>query len=71
MNDDKEAFRKVTHDLKGLGGGHGFPGLSELAGRIEFDYVKQDREAIARNFDELDIMLKRIYSGVSEELAQM
>lgn len=63
---DGGLFKKLVHDLKGMGGGYGYPQISELAERIEFEYAKQDTAAVARSFETLDVLLTRIHAGVAE-----
>lgn len=62
---DNETFKKRAHDLKGLGGGYGYPQISDLAGRIEFEFAKQDEVAINDSLKELEMLLARIIAGVS------
>lgn len=33
-NEDWLAVQQLSHDMKGIGGGYGYPSLSELAGRM-------------------------------------
>jgi CheY-like chemotaxis protein len=61
---DRESFKKLAHDLKGMGGGYGFPQISELAERIEFEFAKQDTAAVTRSLDALGAVLARIQAGV-------
>jgi len=63
---DLEVFRSVAHNLKGMGGGFGFPQISDLAGRMEFEYAKNDTESIARSLEELKALLQRINAGVAK-----
>jgi len=52
---DFESIRREAHKLRGSAGGYGFPGLSELAGRLE-DSCKiqpQDGTSILRILDDL------------------
>ncbi len=55
-----EQLRTQAHQLKGAGGGYGFPGLSETASRLE-DACKQDNhDAIDETLDRLIQYLDRI-----------
>lgn len=50
LNDqDWETLKKVSHDMKGLGGSFGFPEITEIAGRVngklrEFEYTAASDE---------------------------
>jgi HPt (histidine-containing phosphotransfer) domain-containing protein len=36
---DFDSVRRLAHQLKGAGGGYGFPSISEAAGRVEAEIV--------------------------------
>ena len=62
-------LKKDVHELKGMGGGFGYPMLTELAAAIEAQVLDQDNETLLRSFDELDRLSARIVLGM-EELEQ-
>ena len=59
-----EAFKKEIHNIKGLGGGFGYPQASEKAAIIEFQIVKEDFDAIEKSISELVDMSKRMKAGI-------
>jgi len=62
---DWATFRDCVHDLKGMGGGFGFPQLSQLAAKIETLFKQQDYAAIVPVISELNLLLQRIDAGLS------
>ena len=63
---DDELFKKTAHNLKGMGGGFGFPQISDLGGRIEFEFAKEDAAAITKSIEEVESLLARIQYGIAE-----
>jgi HPt (histidine-containing phosphotransfer) domain-containing protein len=57
---DHEAVRKTGHALKGVGGGYGFPMISEMGERIEQGTLDGQMEAVGRAVDELADFLARV-----------
>ena len=57
---DKEAVRKLGHTLKGVGGGYGFPVISEIGARIEEAALAGDSATIERSIAELGEYLARV-----------
>lgn len=57
---DREFLARKAHQLKGAGGGYGFPGLSESASRLENACEAQDFSAIASGFEDLLALIDRI-----------
>jgi len=62
---DWDTFRDTVHDLKGMGGGFGFPQLSQQAAKIETLFKRQDYAAIVPAISELNLLLQRIDAGLS------
>lgn len=56
---DAETVRRTGHDLKGVGGGYGFPRISELGARIERAGREPDSDAAAA-VEELASYLARV-----------
>jgi len=56
-------LRKVIHDIKGTGGGFGYPILTDLATKIEFQMAKDDVAEITASVAALNCLCQRIYSG--------
>jgi PAS domain S-box-containing protein len=67
---DLAPLRRAAHQLRGAGGGYGYPRLSELAGAVE-DGISgnADRACIASRTEELTRYMRRIgdSDGVAEE----
>lgn len=55
-----ELLRRTGHSLKGNGGSYGFPGLTEIGGRLEGAALREDREAIRTGIGELVDYLARV-----------
>ncbi len=55
-----EEVARKAHQLKGAGGGYGFPGLSETARRLEEVCKTQNAAAIASALEDLLAYLDRI-----------
>jgi len=62
-NNDSNKLKDVIHNLKGMGGGFGFPQLSELSKRIEQLIFQSKPEAIGPLIGELNIIVSRIMAG--------
>ncbi|WP_455233884.1 ATP-binding protein [Thiogranum longum] len=63
---DWETLKDKAHDLKGVGGGYGFPQLTAVAGRIEFELAKQSYDDIEPLVAELWDLNQRIQQGLQE-----
>jgi len=59
-------LKKEVHDLKGMGGGFGYPMLTELAARVESQVLREDIQGISGLLDELDGLSHRIVLGMSK-----
>lgn len=55
-----EEIRVCAHQIKGAGGGYGFPGLSSAAADLEHACKAHDADRIARTLDALVDYLGRI-----------
>jgi signal transduction histidine kinase/DNA-binding response OmpR family regulator len=67
-HNDLVTLEQQIHDLKGLGGSHGYPDLTELAIQINGDIVKNDIAAIGTELEQLEVMVKRIHDGAADLL---
>ncbi len=56
----------IMHDLKGMGGGFGYPQLSELAEKMEVELANEHYENVRDLLNKLDILCQRIYAGKSD-----
>ncbi len=63
VSEQWQDMRETVHDLKGMGGGFGYPQLSELADALENSLKEEKFSEIRTLLNELDIMCKRIYIG--------
>ena len=57
---DAEAVRAIGHTLNGVGGGYGFPAISEFGARLEEAGASGQAEAAASVVDELADYLSRV-----------
>jgi CheY-like chemotaxis protein/HPt (histidine-containing phosphotransfer) domain-containing protein len=74
---DLNAFRRLAHNLKGLGGSFGYPGLSQIAHRLE-SYVADmtswnthSARELQKFLDPMGEMLERSVQPSDEELARI
>jgi signal transduction histidine kinase/CheY-like chemotaxis protein len=63
---DWEKLRDEVHQLKGVGGGYGYPGLTELAGKLEFQIISRNSVEVDSLILAMDRYCRRIYAGVRE-----
>ena len=55
-----QGLKRLAHQLKGSGGGYGYPVLTELAAEMERQALKEELPACQRALDELKITLSRV-----------
>ena len=60
---DWSTMKDRIHDLKGLGGGYGYPQVSEVASAVEMDLLDLQHDRIAEQLDALRQLLGRIQLG--------
>jgi len=63
-SDDGAKLREVVHNLKGMGGGFGFPELTEYAAEIEKLMQQDDMPAIGMLIERLHALCQRIEAGL-------
>jgi len=63
---DFEALRTAAHQLKGSGGGYGYPLLTETAEQLERDARNQAIEECVTSLTELQELCKRLVVEASE-----
>ena len=61
---DWQETASITHQVKGVGGGYGFPQLTELAAKIEFQLDNEDHEETLELIMQMNIICKKILSGI-------
>jgi len=64
---DWNTMKDRIHDLKGLGGGYGYPQVSEVANTIESGLLGQQHDRIAEQIDQLRELLGRIQLGLETQ----
>jgi len=57
---DKEDFLHELHSLKGVGGGMGYPEITDLASKIEFQCRNQNLESVGFLLRELETLINRL-----------
>ena len=55
-----EPIQELSHQLKGSGGGYGFPGLSEAARELESACKEKNQDLINERLDQLKDYMSRI-----------
>jgi CheY-like chemotaxis protein/nitrogen-specific signal transduction histidine kinase len=60
---DWRTLKAKVHDLKSVGGGYGYPQVTQVAGKIEFELAKEDYGAVEHHFKELESLQQRILLG--------
>ena len=66
---DMDSLRRLAHDLKGAGGGMGFPALTDIAVAIEDRLKQQDVNHLDVLVEELESIVQRIIQGMVESKA--
>ncbi len=66
---DWERLKDRIHNLKGMGGGFGYPQVTEMAGKIEFEVRSGNYESVRHMLKEFDDLCKRIVEGIDTEHA--
>lgn len=62
---DIEAFSKLIHQMKGVGGNYGYPMLSELCAAIEVS-CEEEFSQVQAQLDELKVITEKILAGSEE-----
>jgi PAS domain S-box-containing protein len=68
---DWAALKAKAHDLKAVGGGYGFPQVTEVAAKIEFEIAKKDTPGVTAQIERLRALGRRIASGTAADSAPM
>ena len=63
---DEEEFLRLIHQMKGVGGGYGYPILTEISSKIEFESENKNAEKVNELIEEFDLMTDRIFEGKDE-----
>ena len=63
---DNDELARIIHQLKGVGGGYGYPKLTELCANMEEKIESQDGEGVAILINDLNSMVDKIINGKEE-----
>jgi CheY-like chemotaxis protein len=66
-NKNYSEVSSIAHNLKGAGGGMGYPILTNIAGNIEFQIINQNYDSVAALVDELAEACQRIILGFAKQ----
>ncbi len=69
VSEEWQVMRETVHDLKGMGGGFGYPDLSSLAEQLEDELKNENFTAVRHLLNEIDILGQRIQLGKSSDSA--
>ena len=67
QENDFEKLRSVGHNLKGVGGGYGFPDMSKMGAEIEEGAKESNMEKVSENVQKLSHYLSNIEIIYEEE----
>ena len=63
---DWDTLKDEAHQLKGLGGGYGYPEITQLAAKLEFQILNKNQLEIESLIASLKAYCERIYAGARE-----
>jgi len=63
---DWDTLKDEAHQLKGLGGGYGYPEITQLAAKLEFQILNKNQLEIESLIASLNAYCERIYAGARE-----
>lgn len=62
-----ESLKQTIHKIKGSGAGYGYPVVTELCKKIEFELAKSDYESVKKLVAQLEKLQQRIALGVTSD----
>lgn len=65
-DEEWEKFSDLIHQMKGVGGGYGYPMLTELCANIEAQLKEQSMDNVAKLMGELNHLAEQILAGSDE-----
>lgn len=65
-DNNEEELSRLIHQMKGVGGGYGYPGLTELCAKIEFQIASHNSENTYTLIEEFNLMVDEILEGKDE-----
>jgi signal transduction histidine kinase/CheY-like chemotaxis protein len=60
---DWRELKELVHQIKGTGGLYGYPGITDIAARLEFQIISQQRAGVEEVMHELKTYCARIVAG--------
>ena len=63
VNNSHEELQRLAHQLKGAGGGYGYPLLTQQAGRLEGAVKAADKETAALALNDLQALARAVFAG--------
>jgi len=66
LNEKWDLLANMIHQLKGLGGSYGFPDITEISAKIEFQLVGKNYTEATALLNELHIVIERIILGYQQ-----
>ena len=63
---DWDTLKDKAHQLKGLGGGYGFPDITQLAAKLEFQALNKNQIEVDSLTASINAYCQRIYAGARE-----
>ena len=65
-DNNEEELSRLIHQVKGVGGGYGYPTLTELCAKVEFQIASQNKENTNALIEELNLLVDEILEGKDE-----
>ena len=65
-DNNREELSGLIHQMKGVGGGYGYPTLTELCAKVEFQIASQNSENTNALIEELNSLVNEILEGKDE-----
>lgn len=62
-----DELKNIIHQLKGVGGGYGYPMLTVISAKIQFQLESNCYEEVVILINELDNMCQQIYAGLNPQ----
>lgn len=65
-DNNEDELAGLIHQMKGVGGGYGYPMLTELCSNIEFQIEGQNSEKVNELIEEFNLMAEQVLEGQDE-----
>jgi CheY-like chemotaxis protein/HPt (histidine-containing phosphotransfer) domain-containing protein len=63
---DWDTLKEKAHELKGLGGGYGYPEITQLAAKLEFQVLNKNQSEVDSLIASINTYSQRIYAGAGK-----